>query len=472
MKRADLAFATALIPLDYLALVSAALVAYSLRFTDFFVRQRPVIFDLPFDTYARGVAPIALVFLAIFAIAGLYQIRPRRIAIETTRVILAASTGFAVVLAIAFFSRTLFESRFIMLAAWVLAIIFVIAERLAVRGLQRSLRAFNIGVVNIAIIGTAKSGNALKDYFTSATHQGYRVALHASSFSDAKSKMLTLKRHDGLDMIIMADPNATRQDIEHVKAFSDIEHLAFAYSADLVPAGTARPIIHTFAGRPVIEVPKTPLDGWGAIYKRGFDIIVSLALILLTLPLQIVIALAIFIENPGPIFFRRLPDGKTTNRVGQGGKEFPFLKFRTMVKDAHKLRFDPDFIKKFGNEREGSPLFKLKEDPRVTRVGKLLRKYSLDEIPQFYLSLWGNISLVGPRPHLPEEVAQYKPEHRRVLNIKPGITGMAQINGRANLDFEDEVRLDMYYIENWSPWLDLVILLKTPLAVLFKKGAY
>lgn len=465
MKRANLVFAALSVPLDYLALVGAAAAAYSLRFADIFESLRPVIFELPFTSYMQAVAPMAFGFLVIFVLSGLYRITPRRIAEEATRVVLATSTGFAVVLAIAFFSRTLFESRFIMLAAWALAVLFVVFERMALRGLQRSLRTFDIGRINVAIIGKTKSGNALHDFFKTARHYGYRVVFHAANFAEAKNKLITLKRHGGLDMIIMANPDADRAEVEAVKAFTDIEHLTFAYSADVVPSGTARPIIHTFAGRPVIEVPKTPLDGWGAIYKRGFDIIVSFILIVLTLPLQIIIALAIIIENPGPIFFR-------INRVGQAGKEFSFLKFRTMVRDAHKLRFDPEFIKKYGNEREGSPLFKLRQDPRVTRIGRLLRTSSLDEIAQFYLVFTGSMSLVGPRPHLPEEVAIYKPEQRRVLTIKPGITGMAQTHGRAGLDFEDEVRLDMYYIENWSPWLDLVILLKTPFAVIFRTGAY
>lgn len=464
MKRVDLAFAAASVPLDYLALTGAAAAAYALRFAPFFVRERPVVFDLPLDTYLRVASSIGVVFLVIFALSGLYVIRPRRLAVETTRVALAISAGFAVILAIAFFSRTLFESRFIMLAAWAIAILFVVIERLTLRGLQRALRRLSVGLMNVAVIGKTKSGNALRDFFSANPSIGYRVALQAATFAEAKNKMLTLKREGCLDMIVVANPDFDRKDIDAIKAFTDVEHLSFAYLADLVPSGTARPIIHTFAGRPVIEVPKTPLDGWGAIYKRGFDVLIATILVVLTLPLQILIALAIVIENPGPVFF-------TAKRVGASGKEFTFLKFRTMVRNAHKLRFDPEFVKKYGNEREGSPLFKLTSDPRVTRVGKFLRAWSLDEIPQFYLVLLGSISLVGPRPHLPEEVALYRPEQRKVLTIKPGITGMAQTNGRASLDFDDEVRLDMYYIENWSPWLDLVILFKTPFAVLFRTGA-
>jgi lipopolysaccharide/colanic/teichoic acid biosynthesis glycosyltransferase len=137
-----------------------------------------------------------------------------------------------------------------------------------------------------------------------------------------------------------------------------------------------------------------------------------------------------------------------------------------MVKDAHAFRFDPEFIKKYGNMREGSPLFKLKDDPRVTPVGRIIRKFHMDELPELFLVLLGRMSLVGPRPHLPEEVAQYRPHQRKVLTIKPGITGPGQISGRADLDFDEEVRLDTAYIEHWSPWQDLVILLKTPLVAL------
>jgi lipopolysaccharide/colanic/teichoic acid biosynthesis glycosyltransferase len=224
-----------------------------------------------------------------------------------------------------------------------------------------------------------------------------------------------------------------------------------------------KPIIHTFAGQPVIELPKTPLDGWGAIYKRVFDILVSLVLIILTLPIQIIVAILLLLEREGGVLFHHL-------RVGQGGKSFHYFKFRSMVKDAHKYRFDEDFLKKHQNTRGGSPLFKLDEDPRITKIGRFIRKTSIDEIPEFYLVLLGRMSLVGPRPHLPEEVDDYKPSQRKVLTIKPGISGMAQIGGRANLSFDEEVQLDMFYIENWSPMLDLIILIKTPFAVLFSKA--
>jgi len=473
MKRADLVFAGLLVPLDYLAILAAATAAYSLRFASFFVAYRPITFDLTYSEYLATVAPIGLVYLLVFALSGLYAMRPHKLAGEVVRLVVAASASIAVVLAIAFFSRELFDSRFIVLAAWVLSIIFLVSERVIVRLLQRTLRTLGIGVMRVAIVGKTRTANELLKYFSENPYLGYEPVLQISHFSeDVSARLKGLRKHDGLDLILLANTDAERKEITAIKTFAEIEHVGFFYAADLFPGSTLRPLTHTFGGRPVIEVPKTPLDGWGAIYKRGFDIIGSLLLIIITLPLQILVALALFIEQPGSVLFRKLPEGQKVLRVGQGGKPFSYFKFRSMVKDAHKYRFDPAFLEKHGNMREGTPLFKLENDPRVTRVGKFIRKYSLDELPEFYLVLFGRMSLVGPRPHLPEEVAAYKPEDRKVLTIKPGITGLSQISGRANLDFDDEVRLDMYYIENWGPWLDLIILVKTPLTVLFRTGAY
>jgi exopolysaccharide biosynthesis polyprenyl glycosylphosphotransferase len=466
MKRVDLAFAGLFLPFDYLALLVAGTAAYSLRFAPWFVSFRPVTFTLTYSEFLALVVPIAAIYILVFTLSGLYAIKPRSIPNECVRIIVASGASIAVVLAIAFFSRELFDSRFIVLAAWGLSVLFLLTERVLLRVLQRMLRRYGVGVQYVVIIGKTRAANDLNAYLTEHPSLGYVPVHQTAHFSeDTAERLKRLKHEERLDLILLANSDAERSEINAIKNFSDVEHTSFLYTADLFPGSSLRPIVYTFGGRPVIEVPKTPLDGWGAIYKRSFDIIISFFLIIVTLPLQIIIALLIFVENPGPIFF-------SSPRVGMKGRLFPFAKFRSMIKNAHQLRFDPKFIKKYGNEREGTPLFKLTDDPRITRVGRFIRAWSLDEIPQFYAVLWGSMSLVGPRPHLPEEVAQYKPGERRVLTIKPGITGLSQISGRANLDFEDEVRLDMYYIENWSPWLDLMILIKTPFAVLFRKGAY
>ena len=183
-------------------------------------------------------------------------------------------------------------------------------------------------------------------------------------------------------------------------------------------------------------------------------------------PVMLIEAMAINFNSTGGTFFSHLPDGSELERIGEGGKPFHYFKFRSMYADTHWQRYKElshlDFRK--------GPLIKIKNDPRITPVGRFIRKWSIDELSELILVFLGRMSLVGPRPHEPEEVARYKAHHRRVLAIKPGITGMAQISGRSDLDFEEEVRLDTWYIENWSLWLDLMILLRTPFAVISHRG--
>jgi len=172
--------------------------------------------------------------------------------------------------------------------------------------------------------------------------------------------------------------------------------------------------------------------------------------------------LMIKIDTKGPIFFTRKDDDSPLYRVGQGGKLFHYLKFRSMIDRSDSLRYTELADR---NLRKDGPMVKIQDDPRITRVGKFIRRYSIDELPELFLVFKGDMSLIGPRPHLPEEVAKYEHHHKKVLTIKPGMTGMAQISGRSDLTFEEEVKLDTYYIENWSMFLDFSILLKTPMAV-------
>ena len=470
MKRSELAFTLALVPFDYLALVAAGIAAYYSRFHPYFTTIRPVIFTLTLQQYITILLPSLLIWIGVFAAAGLYSTHRRSIAKELSRVILATSASMALVFSILFFSRTFFDSRFIALVAWFFSIVFVCLGRLVIRGLQRSLMSMGIGVIRVAIIGSNDTAETLKEVFEKKPRFGLQIVTTFKTFDDAVAKKLrALKDQDKIDEILLADPEASKQTTLALIAFTDVEHLGFRYSADLFATAVGRSVIHMFSGIPVIEVQKTPLDGWGAIYKRLFDIIASLILIILTSPIMILTALAIKLDSRGPIFFSRLDDNKRMMRVGQSGKPFPYFKFRSMVPGTHNMRYRELSEK---DTRKNAPVVKIANDPRITRVGSFIRKFSIDELPEFFLVLTGKMSLVGPRPHMPEEVAKYKPEHKKVLTIKPGITGLAQISGRADLDFDEEVRLDTYYIEHWSPWLDLYILLKTPIVVIFRKGAY
>jgi exopolysaccharide biosynthesis polyprenyl glycosylphosphotransferase len=198
-----------------------------------------------------------------------------------------------------------------------------------------------------------------------------------------------------------------------------------------------------------------------SLWKRVLDIIGSVVLILLLFPVLLAIAIVIKLTSKGPIIYKQ-------TRVGRFGKEFSFLKFRSMYEDADKRL--QELLDK-GNEKEG-PIFKMKNDPRVTKPGKFLRKYSLDELPQLFNVLVGDMSLVGPRPPLPREVEQYDDKAFLRLSVPPGITCLWQICGRSDTTFEEWMALDEFYVEHMSFWLDLKILLKTPFAVLRSEGAY
>ncbi|WP_326555118.1 sugar transferase [Micromonospora sp. NBC_01813] len=232
----------------------------------------------------------------------------------------------------------------------------------------------------------------------------------------------------------------------------------------LAPALTdvAGPRIHTrpVAGLPLIHVEAPEFRGTRKLVKGFVDRSVSLLALTLLLPLLSLIALAIKLDNWGPVIFKQV-------RVGQGGREFHVYKFRTMVVNADALL--AELVAK--NETDGL-MFKMRDDPRITRVGKFLRKFSLDELPQLANVLFGHMSLVGPRPPLPSEVARYDGDVARRLLVKPGMTGLWQVSGRSDLSWEDGIRLDLYYVENWSLASDLTILWKTFGAVVNGRGAY
>ena len=207
-------------------------------------------------------------------------------------------------------------------------------------------------------------------------------------------------------------------------------------------------------------VPSAAWASWQRVAKRALDITVALTLLVLLAPLLAVIALAIRLESAGPVIFRQ-------TRCGKGGRPFRYYKFRSMVADAEARRGELEAL----NEADG-PIFKIKADPRITRVGRVLRRSSLDELPQLWNVLRGEMSLVGPRPPLPAETLRYAPWQVQRLRAPGGMTGLWQVSGRSELSFDDMVRLDIAYIERWSLWLDLRVLLRTLLAVLTMHGAY
>jgi len=228
----------------------------------------------------------------------------------------------------------------------------------------------------------------------------------------------------------------------------------------LIEVAGPRLHIRPFEGLPLLSVEQPRFEGWGRMVKGGIDRCAAVAALLLLAPVLLTIAAAVRLTSPGPVLYRQ-------ERVGVNGRTFTMLKFRSMVVDAEE-RLEQI---QAANISDGL-LFKMRDDPRVTPVGRWLRRLSLDELPQLLNVLGGSMSMVGPRPPLPTEVAQYDSQVRRRLLVKPGLTGLWQISGRSDLPWEEAVRLDLRYVENWSLALDALILWKTFRAVLSSSGAY
>lgn len=331
----------------------------------------------------------------------------------------------------------------------------------------------------LLLVGGPSAVAHLAQSLTTANHAGY---LPVAAYTPGGPKGHTLEPVCGLPVLgsrtdsasIIVAIEACNADAVAVSAGVQMDpqalrHLGWELAARnigliMAPALTdiAGPRIHTqqVAGLPLIHVTTPTLEGGQRVAKRLLDVMGASFLVILSLPVMIVVAFLIKFHDGGPVIFRQA-------RVGIEGTPFQMLKFRTMTVDAeHRLA-------ELGHRSDGNGvLFKMKNDPRVTPVGRSLRKFSLDELPQLFNVLVGSMSLVGPRPPLPSEVAAYEKDVRRRLLVKPGLTGLWQVNGRSNLSWQDSVRLDLYYVENWSLTGDLVILLKTFRAVLLGSGAY
>ena len=325
----------------------------------------------------------------------------------------------------------------------------------------------------VAVAGTGEEAVMLTTMFQDQPELGYRVvALIGSSDQldprllgtapvlDPRSKLPEQVRMVGATGVLVAT-----SDVDHELTNRMIRSLTDAgvhveLSSSLKDIDASRLSVRPLGRVPVVYVEPVRRTGWRAQAKRSFDFAAAAGGVLVTAPLWLVIALAVKLTSPGPVLFKQ-------ERVGRRGRRFMVYKFRTMVNDAERLLIDLAAV----NEADG-PLFKLKADPRVTRVGRVLRKLSLDELPQLLNVLKGEMSLVGPRPALPGEVTQWGPELFERLRVQPGITGMWQVNGRSNSSFSEYQRWDLYYVDNWSIWRDLAILAKTIPVVVSSKGAY
>lgn len=462
MKKADFILNIFLVPLDFCLVFLAALSAYYFRFSEKISAIRPVFFDLPIEHYLQLALNVSFLSVLIFALSGFYTIRSKKLIKEIPRIFFGVSMVVVFLVLFIFLTRELFSSRFIILLGWALTILYLFLGRVIVFLLRDRFFSLGFGLSNIFVLGDINSRKIITDTYKNNPRLGFKVVgefddLAQLENDDNAKSLLSAKK---VDYLMQTDSTLAKDQALDLLTFCQENHLSLKYIANLFQAQSLHVNFSEIAGFPLVEIAGTPLDGWRKVYKRIFDFFIAFFLLIVLLPVFLILAILVKTTSSGPVFV-------SLQRVGEKGKIFNLYKFRSMINGAHSMK--KDILAH--NERKDGPLFKMKNDPRVTKFGAWLRKTSLDELPQLFNVLKGTMSLVGPRPHEPEEVLNYQRGYKRLLSIKPGMTGLAQVSGRSNLLFAEEAKLDIFYIENWSLLLDVIILLKTPWVVL-KKEAY
>ena len=459
-------------PLDFFALLVAGAVAYFLRTSTYVQRVRPAVFelDLPLPEYMQLIVMVSLVIIGIFALLGLYGMdSTRKLLDEFTRIFSGISIGVMLVILYIFLSAELFQSRFIVMAAYLFAVVFVMSGRYFVRRLQRYLLSRGVGIHRVVLAGNGPIEESLRQLFLKRPLLGYKVVGVVPEI--AWDALEEIHRLHGIDEIIQTNASLPESDNLVLLDFSEQYKIDYKYVPNMFETYAANVRFRTISTIPIMELSRTPLDGWGRVAKRAIDVFGSLLGLVLLSPLFLLVAFLIRRDTPGPVFYKQI-------RVGRNMKPFEIIKFRSMFLEdcigteygGQRAERKYEDLKAQLNERTG-PLFKMKDDPRITKMGKFIRHWRIDELPQLLNVFKGEMSLFGPRPHLEKEVVQYDKYHRKLFTIKPGMSGMAQVAGNAGLSFEEEAKLDIAYIEHWSLWLDVVILLKTFKILLTDKNA-
>lgn len=467
MKRSELLFTFLQIPVDIAMIIVSFVVAYKFRTYFEFV---PIVYVEPLRDYLKFVLMTIPIWLAVFIFAGLYTLKNYQGRLqEFGKILVAISAAIAILLAWLFLSRTFFFSRLIIIYVWVIAIFLVTIGRSLIHYIQRYLFRYGIGVHRVIILGENSSSRFIISELSHNKKLGYEIVKIIDERGIENLEKIFAK--NPVDEIIVANPHIGQAKIAEVLEFCRAHQIGFKMTPDLFLVRSSHVDVKTIAGVPILEFNRTPLDGWGRIIKRLVDMVGAFILLVILSPVMLIVALGVKLTSKGPIIYKQ-------ERIGFENKSFSFLKFRSMKVEyctgqnygGHQA--EKVLAKLHKRNEVTGPIFKIKNDPRLTAFGKFIRKTSLDELPQFFNVLQGRMSLVGPRPPLPSEVAQYNKFQRRRLGVKPGITGLWQVSGRSDLTFDEWVKLDAFYIEHWSLWLDFQILLKTVGVVIRGRGAY
>lgn len=470
-KRRYMLLVAALIVCDIIAIGGAFWIAYQLRFI-----LLPYASTYSEADYRQLVFGIIPVWLLIFGIFQLYS--PNNLLSglqEYSRAFNAVTVGVMILILFGFLRRSDTEiSRGWLLFSWFLALSITILLRFILRHLVFMLRQRGHFLSPTLLIGANAEGRALAEQLRNARTSGLYIigfidnglpvgASVENGYAvlgnlDHLEKLVSDKK---IEDVIIAPTALSREQLLNIyRIFNTKPEVKLRLSSGLFEVLNTGLSVQELAFVPLIQVNQARITGFDAFLKWFLDYSLAIFTVILLTPIYIILALAVRIDSPGPIIYRR-------RVMGTNGTQFDAFKFRTMYTNGVEILQEyPDLISQL--ERE----YKLKEDPRVTRVGSFLRKFSLDELPQLFNVLRGQMSLVGPRMISPPEMDEYGKWGMNLLTVKPGITGLWQVSGRSDVSYEERIRLDMYYIRNWTIWLDLYLVIVTIPAIIKNKGAY
>ncbi|MBK8046414.1 MAG: sugar transferase [Anaerolineales bacterium] len=463
-----------LVALDAVLIFAAFVTAYALRYQlQWFLSVDPA-FQLPFSGYIPLGLSTVLVTLIAFRFSRVYPYQPGRNWLEEAWRIATASTAgmmFIIVVSLAF--RPMLYSRLVFLYTALLVTIYLSIARSIIWWARNYLRRYDIGVQRVLLVGAGDVGRMVMR--TVAARPDYGLKLvgflddHPAKSNTDVGRFKALgpleNAHDviernAIDRVIICLPWQTHRTIQRLLRECEQMKVSAYVVPDLFQLTKNQMKVEELNGIPLLTTRDISIRGWNLVVKRSFDLVFGSLMGLFMLPFMLLLALAIRLDSAGPILYSQ-------ERVGKNGKCFRCYKFRSMVTNADELLPQMTDL----NESSG-PLFKMRNDPRLTRVGRVIRRYSLDELPQLINVLNGEMSLIGPRPNLPSEVDHYQEWMKKRLSVCPGLTGLWQVSGRSDLTFDEMVLLDIFYVENWSMGMDLSILLRSIPAVIQARGAY
>lgn len=468
---ASLLFSFILLILDFCALIIAFTLAFIVRVK---LDDRPLLEPITAEGYIAIVAVLLVFWLIIYALLGLYRsnVYENRFK-EFSMLLMGSFIGILFLVGSEYvLNRAVFPARLVTVYGFLFAFLLTLLFRTIARGVRRFLFTQNIGIANVLIVGTTDITAELA-YQLSNPKLGYRVigvvGDRRSSYANIDPKIqfknfeeaIEQLKKTSINTIVQTELFADQDQNDEILAYAQENHVAYRFVPGNSNLFVGSIEVSLFEGIPTIAVHQTALTGWGRILKRLFDLSVGVVLVILTSPILLSIWLLLKTVGGGKPIYKQ-------TRMSRFNTEIGLYKFRThshaynglTPEEAFEKMGRPDLVKKYRDNGDY-----LENDPRVSRIGHFLRKTSLDELPQLLNVVRGEISLVGPRPLIPQEINLSKNKNV-ILSVKPGITGLAVISGRKNIPFEERRKLDMYYAQNWSFWMDIVILMRTGVHVI------